>query len=228
MNRIAKKLRSGKGASITFGLLVFLVCAVLCTVIIVAASTASGRMANMAESDQRYYSVTSACDLLKDLINGKTVSIVENEDGIYVIPDMSGDQAAMRLSDYTPVGNHYSTKSIVSDAAYRYHTGGGAGTTGSFAISSGLGENGKDPAAATVSETIKSNGDIVLTVTSTSTDVPFAMKMDFAATVLDDEYYRTSETLNDDTGNVSTVQEDTDITTMTWELSSVKIVSAGM
>lgn len=67
-NRIKDKLRSQMGASITFALLLFLVCAVLSSVIIVAATTVSGRMAGIAEMDQRYYSVTSASQLMKAVL----------------------------------------------------------------------------------------------------------------------------------------------------------------
>jgi hypothetical protein len=52
------------------------VSAVLSSVILAAATAAAGRMSKIAESDQRYYSVTSAAELLKDLLDGKTVSVV--------------------------------------------------------------------------------------------------------------------------------------------------------
>lgn len=71
------RLRSRRGASITFALLLFLVCAVLSSVILVAATTAAGRIAGMVEADQRYYAVTSASELLKELINGKTVTVAK-------------------------------------------------------------------------------------------------------------------------------------------------------
>ncbi len=76
-NRIMDKLRSTKGASITFALLLFLVCAVLCSVILAAATAASGRMSKIAENDQRYYCVSSAAELLKELLDGKSVSYVK-------------------------------------------------------------------------------------------------------------------------------------------------------
>lgn len=76
--RILDKLRSKTGASITYALLLFLVCAVLCSVILAAATAASGRMAKMAEMDQRYYAVTSAAELLQDLFQKTpSVSVVE-------------------------------------------------------------------------------------------------------------------------------------------------------
>lgn len=77
MSRIKNRLRSRQGASITFALLLFLVCAVLSSVIIVAATAAAGRIAGMVEADQRYYAVTSASELLKELINGKTVTVAK-------------------------------------------------------------------------------------------------------------------------------------------------------
>lgn len=76
-NGIMKKLRSDTGASITFGLLLFLVCAVVSSVVLAAATAAAGRMSRTPENDQRYYSVTSAAGLLKNMIDGETVSVVE-------------------------------------------------------------------------------------------------------------------------------------------------------
>lgn len=75
MNSLRRKMRSEAGASITFALLLFMVCAVLSGVIIVAATTASGRMDQIAESDQRYYAVTSAAELLKDTLDGRIVTV---------------------------------------------------------------------------------------------------------------------------------------------------------
>lgn len=74
-DKILKKLGSEKGASITFALLLFLVCTVLSSVILSAATAASGRMARMAQTDQKYYSVTSAAELLKDIFKDKTVTV---------------------------------------------------------------------------------------------------------------------------------------------------------
>ena len=69
MNRIKKKIKSNNGASITFALLIFLVCAVISGIVIVAATTSAGRMSKTTEMDQRYYAVTSAAELLKEYID---------------------------------------------------------------------------------------------------------------------------------------------------------------
>jgi len=72
---ISKKLRSSKGASLTFALLAFLVCAVISAVLLASASAATGRLSNLAETDQRYYAVTSAAQLFCDTLNGQEFTI---------------------------------------------------------------------------------------------------------------------------------------------------------
>ena len=68
MNVVKKKLNSEKGASITWALLIFMVCAVVGSIVLVAGTTASGRMSKLADSEQRYYAVTSAAGLLRDVL----------------------------------------------------------------------------------------------------------------------------------------------------------------
>lgn len=75
MNSLREKLTSQTGASITYALLLFLVCAVVSSVVLAAATAASGRMSKAVENDQRYYCVTSAAELMKDMILGKTVVV---------------------------------------------------------------------------------------------------------------------------------------------------------
>ena len=75
-NIVIRKLRSEAGASITFALLLFLVCAALSAVVLVAATTAAGRLKNLAVSDRSYYSVMSAADYITDQMDDNTVSVV--------------------------------------------------------------------------------------------------------------------------------------------------------
>ena len=84
MNRIKQKLRSRRGASITFALLLFLVCAMVSSVVIVAASTAAGHMSSQAEMDQRYYAVAGAVKVLREKLEGedlKGLTVTVNADG---------------------------------------------------------------------------------------------------------------------------------------------------
>ncbi len=73
-------LRSRTGASITFALLLFLVCAVVGALVLTAGSAAAGRISNLAQSDQRYYSVSSAASLMAEELNGKKVTIVQTRE----------------------------------------------------------------------------------------------------------------------------------------------------
>lgn len=134
MNSMRRKLRSQKGASITFALLLFLVCAIVSGIVIVAATAATGRMDQIAESDRRYYAVTSAAELLKDALDGKTV-IVETVETSEFKKDATGDEIAGTRDHYvkkakmyfeskttTPVqldGTTVAGLSVLGDAAYR-------------------------------------------------------------------------------------------------------------
>lgn len=63
---LRRLLKDETGASLSLALLLFLVCTVVASVVLIAGTTASGRMANLADMDQKYYSVTSAVELLRD------------------------------------------------------------------------------------------------------------------------------------------------------------------
>ena len=78
LQKLKQKLKSQTGASITFALLLFLVCAVVGSVVLTAGTAAAGRMSELARMDQRYYSVTSAAQLLRDTMDGKQVSVTQS------------------------------------------------------------------------------------------------------------------------------------------------------
>ena len=82
LHKLKQKLKSQTGASITFALLLFLVCAVVGSAVLVAGTAAAGRMSKIAETDQRYYAVNSAASLLIKQIDGtdNTTTIVKQVD----------------------------------------------------------------------------------------------------------------------------------------------------
>ena len=89
MQKLKQKLKSQRGASITFALLLFMVCAVVGSVVLTAGTAAAGRMSELAKMDQRYYSVTSAAQLLRDTMDGKQVSVTQKtvtENGTIITP----------------------------------------------------------------------------------------------------------------------------------------------
>ncbi len=60
------KLKSQNGASFSFALLLFLVCAVVSSVVLAASTASMGQFAGQGKADQRYYAVTSAAGLFSD------------------------------------------------------------------------------------------------------------------------------------------------------------------
>ena len=77
--RLQAKLRSGRGASITFALLLFLVCAVIGSVVLAAGTAASGRVSQLAQADGRYYAVTSAAQLFREELDGQSFVVERTE-----------------------------------------------------------------------------------------------------------------------------------------------------
>lgn len=64
-NRIRAKLRSQRGASIIFALFFFIVCAVIGSIVLTAATAAAGRAKDIKKRNQDYYAANSAADLLE-------------------------------------------------------------------------------------------------------------------------------------------------------------------
>lgn len=75
MGSISKKLKSERGVTILLALLLFLVCAVTGSVVITAGTAASGTISERAKLDQRYFSVTSAAELLRNKFDGISVRV---------------------------------------------------------------------------------------------------------------------------------------------------------
>lgn len=73
-NRIKKKMKSKKGTSIFFGLLLFLVASILSTVMLSASVTAVKRVASDKKSEQKYLTCSSAAKLLRDAIVSTSVN----------------------------------------------------------------------------------------------------------------------------------------------------------
>ncbi len=197
-NKIMNKLRSNKGASITFGLLLFLVCAILCSVIIAAASANAGRLTKLADSEQKYFAVMSAAELLKDEFKKyPKVSIVEvkrtvtetvctsssqgtptqkslvNE--VYLVPltpTKTADQIT-EAADFTPANKVDDSSlvidSIQKDAARRYYL---STVSSGLPFSRNLHVTPSLDTALTVdaAETIDTEGNITIILTNASGD----------------------------------------------------------
>ena len=108
-------LRSRTGASITFALLLFLACAVVGALVLTAGSAAAGRVSNLAQSDQRYYSVSSAAGLLAQELSGKTVKIVQEREVTTNVTTSYKVDLGSTGSVVTPVGESTTTR----EASYK-------------------------------------------------------------------------------------------------------------
>lgn len=79
MNAVQRKLCDRSGATLTVALLFFIMCAAAGSVILAAATTSTGRLSQLQASDQNYYAVVSAAKLIRDEIDGQTISVGQTE-----------------------------------------------------------------------------------------------------------------------------------------------------
>ena len=123
--RAAAKMRSDIGASITFGLLLFLICAVISSVVLVAGTSAAGRMSGMSETEQKYYSVSSTEKLVQELLESGTATVIKIDGEDYlvsgtslkplsgssvVMPGTLPDYIAYKLSGFDGSGGNFKLK----------------------------------------------------------------------------------------------------------------------
>ena len=126
MNAMKSKIKSQRGASITFALLLFLVCAIISSIVVVAATAVGGRASQMAELDQRYYAVNSAAELLRDELEKYEVMVTtgskkvwrEDQDGISVDGTTTINAVPAKISlDNYPESLSDSTNYLILGAA---------------------------------------------------------------------------------------------------------------
>ena len=79
MKAVQRKLHDRSGATLTVALLFFIMCAAAGSVILAAATTSTGRLSQLQASDQNYYAVVSAAKLIRDEIDGQTISVGQTE-----------------------------------------------------------------------------------------------------------------------------------------------------
>ena len=79
MNAVQRKLQDRSGATLTVALLFFIMCAAAGSDILAAATTSTGRLAELQASDQNYYAVVSAAKLIRDEIDGQTIGVKQTE-----------------------------------------------------------------------------------------------------------------------------------------------------
>lgn len=133
MSVIKKKLKSDRGASITYALLIFLVCAIIGSAVLTAGTAASGRLSQMVEIDQRYYSVNSAASLLIDLMERDKI-VYEQPDTTTEDTNSDDDQNGDQAGDTGADGGD----ALQADSYTYYVNGEEAASTGSLPLSLAL------------------------------------------------------------------------------------------
>lgn len=78
---LQEKLKNSSGASILVALFVLLVCSVISSIVVTAGMASAGRIVNVAKTDQRYYTVSSAANILKETIEDNPIVITRKYDG---------------------------------------------------------------------------------------------------------------------------------------------------
>ena len=175
MQTLQSKLRSRRGASLTFALLLFLVCAVIASVVIVAGTTAAGRMSQMAPADQRYYAAMSAARLLKSQIDGKKVIVTPS--AAESTEDTEEDEGEAETGVVTTAP----PRDLLTDVSEKMAEclNKGETKTANYALSTNL-EN--TALACNITETVGADGLLTYRITSGSTiDAVYQVEITFAS-----------------------------------------------
>lgn len=238
MKRAKRKLCAHAGASITFALLLFLVCAVLCAVIIAAATASVGRLVKIGAVDQRYYAVTSASAVLRNMIDGKTVTVsevLEKPEGtptdVYVLDGVASGTRETELIAASAAAE----QTITRDAATRYYNSKYkkpeserdpfSSQTSMLSLTlEGTSVPNPCPLDLTVVESFEDNGNLILTV---GNEHSFQQKLVFSVTESENNSERTYYSTNA-AGEVITQTEYIHNYVLTWSLAGVEVVGAAV
>ena len=109
MDKLFKqKMRDNKGITMIIALFSFLVCIIISIVVLRSSASSSGRIVNATKTDQMYYSVNSAVDLVKESI--------ENEPVVIIREKVTTTKTRTRYKDDGTSVIHYDPQVISSDS----------------------------------------------------------------------------------------------------------------
>ena len=142
MNAVQRKLHDRSGATLTVALLFFLMCAAAGSVILAAATTSTGRLSELQASDQNYYAVVSAAKLIRDEIDGQTISVGQTETKIVTTTRTEKKETDASGAEVTVVEETTKTEYSYSNPVFEHlkdtttRTGNTSTTTAGTAITS--------------------------------------------------------------------------------------------
>lgn len=91
MSSVQRKIEDRSGASLSVALLFFLVCAIVGSVLIAAASVSMGRMKNIADGEQERYALDSAMEMLAEEMQGGEITLTASMDSAIQVRKNSTD-----------------------------------------------------------------------------------------------------------------------------------------
>ena len=142
MNAVQRKLHDRSGATLTVALLFFIMCAAAGSVILAAATTSTGRLSELQASDQNYYAVVSAAKLIRDEIDGQTISVGQTETKIVTTTRTEKKETDASGAEVTVVEETTKTEYSYSNSVFEHlkdtttGTGNTSTTTAGTAITS--------------------------------------------------------------------------------------------
>ena len=120
MNEVQRKLHDRSGATLTVALLFFIMCAAAGSVILAAATTSTGRLSQLQASDQNYYAVVSAAKLIRDEIDGQTISVGQTETKIVTTTRTEKKETDASGAEVTVVEETTKTEYSYSNPAFEH------------------------------------------------------------------------------------------------------------
>ena len=137
MNAVQRKLQDQSGATLTVALLFFIMCAAAGSVILAAATTSTGRLSQLQVSDQNYYAVVSAAKLIRDEIDGQTISVGQTETKIVTTTRTEKKETDASGEEVTVVEETTKTEYSYSTPVFEHLQDGTAGTGSTSATTAG-------------------------------------------------------------------------------------------
>ena len=223
MNKLQTKLRSRRGASILYALLLFLVCAAVGSVVLAAGTAAAGRARELAKMDQRYYCVTSAAELMRDSIEGKTVTVVDQEDQVTIYTDKETIMMDADSPSFTSSSILIHAAGSLVDTGYTSRITRPADLT--FLLATDGSEEKQAALNAEIREVLDPDGTIRLMISNLPENGDadrYTLQLIFSADHEQTESSRTVESWDEATGEASSTVITTYTTTLTWYLDSIE------
>ena len=228
MKKLLGKLSSRIGASVTFALLLFLVCAVVGSVVLAAGTAASGRISKLAETERKYNSVSSAASLFIDIFDGASVKRTETSE--FTRTTLPNQSPTSSIPEIVGSPEFSGDEQILNDAVAAYFAliseGSETSTEKTYTLEhTPEGSSGINPSTLEVSavETIDKDGNLEIVLSTMGSGDKYEVIMTFKADVKNESSEVTLNSRVDPSNSsfIETVRLTEDMI-ITWRLSDIR------